>query len=143
MDTSAIEHLTPQKDWFSTYKPLNPSLSIFMGDYGSQETIGLGTIPIHLHIGHITKIPNVLHVLHLPKNLMFVCKATRRGSNIEFFDDHCMVKTTTKGQKVVFRRNQVGSLYPIGEGVFPTQVNSIVGHNNGVHSQNKELGMHL
>jgi hypothetical protein len=84
----------------------------------------------------------VLHVHHLAKNLISICKATQRGSNIEFFHDHCMVKTTTKGQKVVFRCNQVGSLYPIGEGVSPTQVNSIVGHNNGVHSQNKKLGMH-
>jgi hypothetical protein len=48
-----------------------------------------------------------------------------------------MVKTTTKGEKIVFHCNQVGSLYPIGKGVSSTQVNSIVGHNNGVHSQNK------
>jgi hypothetical protein len=48
-----------------------------------------------------------------------------------------MVKSTTKGQKVVFHCNQVGFLYPISEGVSSTQVNSIVGHNNGVHSQNK------
>jgi len=44
-----------------------------------------------------------------------------------------MVKTTTKGQKVIFHCNQVGSLYPIGEGVSSTQINSIVGHNNDVN----------
>jgi hypothetical protein len=76
LDTSAIEHLTPQRDWFSTYKPLNPSLSIFMGDNGNQEAIRVGAIPIHLYTGHITKIPNVHHVPHLAKNLIFVYKAT-------------------------------------------------------------------
>jgi hypothetical protein len=44
-----------------------------------------------------------------------------------------MVKITTKGQKVIFHCNQVGPLYPIGEGVSPRHVNSIVGHNNGVN----------
>jgi hypothetical protein len=43
------------------------------------------------------------------------------------------MKTKTKGQKVIFHCNEVGSLYRIGEGVSPTQVNSIVGHNNGVN----------
>jgi hypothetical protein len=67
----------------------------------------------------------VFHVLHLAKNLILFFKATLGGSSIESFHDHCMVKTTTK--------KQVGNLYPIGEGVSPTQINSIVGHNNGVN----------
>jgi len=101
-----------------------------MEDNGSQEAISMGTI--RLHISHITEVLNVLHVPHLAKNLMLVCKATQRGSNIEFFHDHCMVKTTTKGQKVIFHCNQMGSLYPIN-GVSPTQINSIIGHNNSVN----------
>ncbi len=76
LDTNTTKHLTPQRNWFSTYKPLNPSLSIFMGDNGSQEAISVGAIPIHLHIGHIIEIPNVLYVPHLAKNIMFVYKAT-------------------------------------------------------------------
>jgi hypothetical protein len=48
------------------------------------------------------------------------------GNNINFFHDYCMVKTTTKGQNVTFCYNQVGSLYSIGEGVSPTQVNSML-----------------
>lgn len=40
-----------------------------------------------------------------------------------------MVETTTKFQQVTFCYNQVGSLCPIGEGVSPTQINSII-HNN-------------
>jgi hypothetical protein len=50
-----------------------------------------------------------------------------------------MVKTKTKGQKVIFCCNQVGNLYPIGE---PTQINSIVGHNNGVNIIRWHLHIH-
>jgi hypothetical protein len=54
---------------------------------------------------------------------MSICKAIQGGCNIDFFHDHCAVKTTTKGQHVTFCYNQIGSLYPISEGVSPTQVN--------------------
>lgn len=54
---------------------------------------------------------------------MLVCKATQRGSSIEFFHDHYMMKTKKKGQKVTFCCNQIR--------VFVSQ--SIVGHNIGAN----------
>jgi hypothetical protein len=42
-------------------------------------------------------------------------------------------ETITKGQKVIFCCSQVGFLYPIDEGISPTQVNSIIGHNIGTN----------
>jgi hypothetical protein len=47
-----------------------------MGDNGSQEAINMGIILIRLHTCHINEVPNVLHVPHLAKNPMLVCKAT-------------------------------------------------------------------
>jgi hypothetical protein len=88
LDTCATKHLTPQRNWFFAYKLLKPSLSMFMGDTGSQEAIGMGTIFICLHTCHIIEVSNVLHVLHLTKNLMSICKAAQGASNMEFFHDH-------------------------------------------------------
>jgi hypothetical protein len=79
---------------------LKPSLSMFMGDIGSQEAIGVGTIFICLHTWHIIEVSNVLHVLHLTKNLMLVCKATQGTSNMELFHDHWMVKITKKDKRI-------------------------------------------
>jgi hypothetical protein len=118
---------------------LKPSISIFIGDNGNQEVIGVGEIFICFDISHISKVPKMFHVLHLAKNLVLVYKTTWKRSIIEFFHDHCMVKTKTKGQKVIFCCNQVGNLYPIGE---PTQINSIVGHNNGVNIIRWHLHIH-
>jgi len=42
-------------------------------------------------------------------------------------------ETITEGQKVIFYYSQMGFLYPIDEGIFPTQINSIIGHNIGAN----------
>jgi hypothetical protein len=55
---------------------------------------------------------------------MSICKAIQGGCSIEFFHDHCVMKTTTKGQYLTFHYNKIGYLYPIGEEVSLTQINS-------------------
>ncbi len=72
LNIDATKYLTLQKDWFSTYKPLKHSLSMFIRINGSQKAIGVGTIFICFHTNHISKVPNVIHVLHLAKNLMSI-----------------------------------------------------------------------
>jgi hypothetical protein len=55
-----------------------------MEDNGSQEAIGMGTILIRLHTSHITKVPYVLHVPYLTKNLMSICKATQGEETLNY-----------------------------------------------------------
>jgi len=101
LDTYATKYLTSKREktsqyvwpstWFSTCKPLKPSLFIFIRDNGNQEAIGVGTIFICLHTSHITKVPNVLHVPHLAIIIVSL-QNNMQGSSIDFFHDHCMVK---------------------------------------------------
>jgi precorrin-4 methylase len=52
-----------------------------------QETIGMETILIHLHINHIIEVFDVLHTPHLVKNtiLYIVYKTTRRDTTYNLF----------------------------------------------------------
>jgi hypothetical protein len=63
---------------------------------------------------------------------MSIYKTKWRGSNW-IFSWSLHGETITIGQKVIFCCSQVGFLYPIDEGISPTQMNSIIGHNIGAN----------
>jgi hypothetical protein len=61
-----------------------------MGDDQQHQVVSIKEIIIHLHFNHITIVNDVMYILALAKNLIYVCNATKQGQiNISFFHDHC------------------------------------------------------
>ena len=61
--------MTPNKDWFNTYKLVN-SGSVMMGNDASCKVVGIGNIIINMFDGVVRTLCDVRHVLDLRKNLI-------------------------------------------------------------------------
>lgn len=82
--------MTPHKEWLNSYKLLDKPLTIYMGDDQQHQVVSIKEIIIHLHFNHITIVNDVMYILALAKNLIYVCNATKQGqNNISFFHDQC------------------------------------------------------
>lgn len=68
LDSGATCHISPRKEWLTSYKTLNPPLVIYIGDDGQTQSYGSGTAQINLKNGEVTHIHEVLHVPDLAKN---------------------------------------------------------------------------
>ena len=61
--------MTPNKDWFDTYKPYNVGM-VQMGNDATCPIIGIGIVKIKMFDGVVRFLSNVRHVLDLRKNLI-------------------------------------------------------------------------
>jgi hypothetical protein len=58
LDTACTFHMSPKRDWFTTYELVN-SGSILMGNDVAYKIIGMGTIRIRMHDGIVRTLKNV------------------------------------------------------------------------------------
>ena len=69
LDSTCSYHMTPNKDWFNTYRSVN-SGSILMGNNVSCKVVGIRNIIIKMFDGVVRTLCDVRHVLDLQKNLI-------------------------------------------------------------------------
>ena len=62
-------HMTPNKDWFNTYKLVN-SGSVLMGNDASCKVVGIGNVRIKMFDGVVRALCDVRHIPDLRKNLI-------------------------------------------------------------------------
>ena len=63
--------MTPNKDWFNTYRSVN-SGSVLMGNDASCKVAGIGNIIIKMFDGVVRTLCDVRHVPDLRKNLIYL-----------------------------------------------------------------------
>ncbi|XP_074297851.1 putative mitochondrial protein AtMg00300 [Silene latifolia] len=99
--------MTPNKDWFTTYKSINGGL-VLMGNDAQCKVVGEGTVKIKTHDGVARTLTSVSHVPDLKRNLISLgileslgCKYSAEGG----------VLKVSKGALVLLKANRSGSLY--------------------------------
>ena len=103
LDSACSYHMTPNKDWFDTYRAVD-SGSVLMGNDASCKVIGIGNVRIKMFDGVIRTLCDVRYIPELRKNLISLDTLDRIGCNyksvrgmIEVSKGALMVM---KGQKV-------------------------------------------
>ena len=90
LDSTCSYHMTPNQDWFNTYRLVNCA-SILMGNDASCKAVGIGNIIIKMFDGVVRMLCDVRHVPNLRKNLIslgtldcngFSYKSTNRVMNV-------------------------------------------------------------
>jgi hypothetical protein len=66
--TTCIFHISPKRNWFTTYEPINGGL-VLMGNDVACKTIGIGTFRIRMHDRIARTLANVRHIPDLRKIL--------------------------------------------------------------------------
>ena len=118
LDSGASRHMTPQRSWFSTYRPVIPPIPVRVGDGSNIQAVGIGQIMVTLKNRKGTELPasikEVLHVPDLNASLMSVNQLTQGCTNVIFQKDvgAVLISDNGKGKEVGWAK-QVGQLYKL------------------------------
>jgi hypothetical protein len=96
IDSGAMQHMTFQQEWYTTYKCISPR-RVFMGDDTILEAIGKGNIKAKMQVGGELSHTTITQILHVPKmknSLISVSKLISKGFKVEFNKDGCKVNDT-------------------------------------------------
>ena len=78
VDSSASFHMTPHREWFCEYERFDGG-NVFLGDDLTNKIIGRRKFKLRLIDRRIRRLPSVLHIPILAKNLIFVSKMDDAG----------------------------------------------------------------
>lgn len=118
--------MTPNKEWFETYEPLDGG-SVLMGDNASCKTVGIGTVKIKIHDGLVRTLTKVRHVPELTKNLISLGALDSLGCQ---YGAESGVLKVTKGALVVIKGQKVGNLYKMLGNTINGRVAAALGKNS-------------
>ena len=103
MDSTCSYHMTPNKDWFNTYRLVNSS-SILMGNDASCKVVGIRNIRVKMFDGVIRTLCDVRYVPNLRKNPISLGTLDSNGFNYKSTNGVIKVSkgvlTMMKGQKL-------------------------------------------
>nr|ABD63150.1 Putative retroelement pol polyprotein, related [Asparagus officinalis] len=99
LDSGATYHVTPRRDWFSSFERLDGGVIIMENDQ-SCGICTIGTVRIRMHDGVVRELKDVRFVPQLKKNLISVGALEAKGFKVTFEDAEAKV---TKGSLVVMK----------------------------------------
>jgi hypothetical protein len=79
LDSVCSYHICINKDWFSTYEPVQNSGLMRMGDNTPCEVIGIGSVKIRTHDGMTRTLTDVRHVPTMFRNLISLSTLNNLG----------------------------------------------------------------
>jgi hypothetical protein len=107
LDTACTSHMSPKRDWFTTYWSINGG-SIFMGNNVAYKIVGIGAVRIRMHDGTVNTLKNVRHVPDLKRNLISLDSLDFLGYK---YSDGGGVIRVSEGSLVVMEGNKINGLY--------------------------------
>jgi hypothetical protein len=81
MDSGCTYHMTPRRDWFTSYEEVDDGLVSMENNYGCK-IIEISTVIICMHYDIVRTLTEVHHVPHLKKNLISLGTLVSHGLRI-------------------------------------------------------------
>ena len=94
IDSGATVHLCANRDWFTSYRPLNPPHKVILGNNNSILAPGAGQIEMTIDVAGNSKCIIVRDVLFCPMiahNLLSVPQLTFAGAQARFLSSSCQI----------------------------------------------------
>ena len=105
IDSGATDHITPQLQLFTSYKPVRQDCFITMPNGRKAQIKHVGTIVLKDQI----ILPDVLHVLDFQFNLLSASKKAKlMSSNAVFTPDSCYIQAHLKSQRLLLGKESGG-----------------------------------
>ena len=109
LDSSALHHIYPHKDWFASYQIVNDGI-VILRDNHSCKIVGVGNVKIKMFDGVIRTLTNVRDVPELKKNLIYLGVLDACVHKFIGFDGTLKV---SKGALVVMKAQRIGNHYKL------------------------------
>jgi hypothetical protein len=122
IDSSALYHMTPHREWFSEYEKYDGS-DVFLGDDSTTKILGRGRVKLLLNDGSIRTLPGVLNIPKLARSLISVSKLGDAGVKTVFEQNTCKM---VRGAMVLMRGVCCGTLYNLLGRNYTNGCNSFV-----------------
>jgi len=100
LDSACSYHVCTNKDWFSSYEPVQNGGWVRMGDNTPCEIIGIGSVKIRMHDGMIRTLTEVRHVPSMSRNLISLSTLDNKGYGYSALGG---VMKVSKGSLVVMK----------------------------------------
>ena len=97
LDSGASFHMTNDKELFSDLEEKYLEMHIDMGDDGKYSVTRLGTISFQREHGSPLTLKNVMYVLELKKNLVFIAMLEDRGYDVIFLKGKAFLRHVATG----------------------------------------------
>ncbi|KAL4384756.1 hypothetical protein GQ457_15G014670 [Hibiscus cannabinus] len=112
LDSGCSYHITPNREWFSTYMPVN-SGSVYLGDDSCCNIVGIGEVRIRMYDGTVRTLCDVRHILDLKKNLISLGTLHKNGFIPKADEDRETIRIV-KGALVVMKgKITAGNIYKL------------------------------
>ena len=93
LDSVASYHMTPNKEWFTSYRSDSFS-TVHLGDDKPCAITCISTIKIQLHDAIVRTLNNIRHILVIRNNLIFLGTLHANGFNYRSDDDRKILSVT-------------------------------------------------
>ena len=112
LDSGCTFHMTPNRDWFFTYKPVHKG-EVLMGNNASCKVVGIGIVRIKMFDGVARTLGDVRHVLDLKRNLISL--STLDAKEYKYTGEGEVLKIS-KGALVVMKGHQKTTMLYVLQG---------------------------
>ncbi|KAE8680841.1 pentatricopeptide repeat-containing protein [Hibiscus syriacus] len=109
LDSGCSYHITPNREWFSTYRPVN-SGSVYLGDDRCCN-IGIGDVRIKMHDGSVRTLSGVRHIPDLKKNLISLGTLHKNGFIPKADEDRETIRIVKGALTVMKGKMTAGNIY--------------------------------
>jgi hypothetical protein len=79
LDSACSFHICTNRDWFSSFKPVQKGDVVRIGDDTSCDIVGVGSVQIKAHNGMTRTLQNVRYILGMNKNLISLSTLDAKG----------------------------------------------------------------
>jgi len=121
LDSGASHHMSPQRNWFTSYEAVNGSF-VFMSNNVSYQTVGMGNIKIKMYDNTIRTLIDVRHVPELRNKLISLGVLDSNG--YKFTSQNGVLKVS-KGALVVMKAEKVGNLYRLKRSTWVSEAATV------------------
>ncbi|KAE8693888.1 putative pentatricopeptide repeat-containing protein [Hibiscus syriacus] len=109
LDSGCSYHITPNREWFSTYRPVNYG-SVYLGDDRCCNIVGIGDVRIKMHDGSVRTLSGVRHIPDLKKNLISLGTLHKNGFIPKVDEDRETIRIV-KALTVMKGKMTAGNIY--------------------------------
>ena len=121
VDSGATSHVTPRKDFFSSYTSVNSEV-LKMGNAGEVKVFGVDTVCLKTNIGSTFVLQNVKHAPYIPTNLISVGQLDDDGYNNDLCNGQWKL---TKGLLISARGRKHSNLYMTQGSILGDSINLV------------------
>ncbi|KAE8681185.1 Detected protein of unknown function [Hibiscus syriacus] len=110
LDSGCSYNITPNREWFSTYRPVN-SGSVYLGDDRCCNIVGIGDVRIKMHDGSVRTLSGVRHIPDLKKNLISLGTLQKNGFIPKADEDRETIRIVKGALTVMKGKMTAGNIY--------------------------------